>query len=181
MNIWWMLIYVTRYCLINFLRAILFVIAYFLNHTSCLYPDTVYLWVTDRVPPLTCTVILFTALTMLSTRSKFHNISIVEQLYNNITFLRSNLISLVCFCLKKTSSILFLNVLLHMNPLFYGTPVVWCNPFNQSVSSTCKCKFSSPYSSELVNSDSSWSVSSIMIFKVVNAFLFSYEISKVFL
>ena len=83
------------------LRSIMLVISYLLNHTSCLYLGTVALWVTSRVPPLTCTVILFPDLVIFSTRSKFQNWYIMEQLSNNITLLRYNLISLVWFCLKK--------------------------------------------------------------------------------
>ena len=58
-NILSMLSYVTRYCLDKFFRSVMLVVAYLLNHTSCLYLVTVALRVTSRVPPLPCTVIFF--------------------------------------------------------------------------------------------------------------------------
>ena len=102
-----MLSHFNRYCLINVLVEIMFIKASLLNHKSCLYPGTVALWVTNRVPPLSCTVIFFPDLVIFSTRYELYNRSIVEQLSNYINFLRSKLISLMWFCLKKTSSLLF--------------------------------------------------------------------------
>ena len=58
-NIWSMLLYVTWYCLIKVLIAIILFIESFLNHTYCLYPGTVALKLTTRVPPLPYTIIYF--------------------------------------------------------------------------------------------------------------------------
>ena len=129
--------------LINFLIAMMLVMEYFLNHTSCIYLGTVELWLIDRDILFTCTVILFTALVMFSTRSELLNRANLEQLSNNITLMRYNSISLVRFCLKKTSSILFSKLWLTINPLFCVTTVVWCASWNQPDTSNCKCDFSS--------------------------------------
>ena len=96
-------------------------IEYLIKHTSCLYPGTVSLWVTNRVTPLPCTVIVLSALVIFSTRSKLRNRSIVEQLSNNITFLLPKFISLVWLCLNRTCLIIFLKVWLNKkNVLYYS-------------------------------------------------------------
>ena len=83
------------------------VIESLINHTSCLYKGTVALWETTRLPQFPCTVILFSVLVIFSIRSELHNRSIIKQLSNNMTFLISNLINLVWFCLNKTPSTIF--------------------------------------------------------------------------
>ena len=102
----------------------------------------------------------------------------MKQLYNNTTFLRSNFISLVWFCLNKSSLILFSKVWLKIKPLLWGATVVLCTPWDQSVSSNWRCDFSSYSSSELVNSESSWYISSILVVKVVNAFYLYLRVPK---
>ena len=58
-----------------------------------------------------------------------------------------------------------------MKLLFGRTSVVWFTPCNQYFSSNFKCDYWSVSSSEVVKSESSLSVSSIMVLKVANSFL----------
>ena len=65
----------------------------------------------------------------------------------------------------------FSNIWLNTKLLFGRTPVVWCTPWNQYVSSNCECELSSLLSSELVNLEYSFSISSILVFKIVNSLI----------
>ena len=123
-----------------FLRTMMLVIVYLINHTSCLYPGTVLLWETARVAPFHLTAIIFTALMMFSTRSELQDRSVVEQLYNNKSFLRSNLISLMFF-FNKTSLICFSEVWLNIKPLFCDNHVVWYIPCSQYIPQTGNANF----------------------------------------
>ena len=135
-----MLSYVTWYFLIKFLRAIMLVIEYLLNHTSCLHSGTIALWVTSRLRTLPFAVIFFLAWVIFSTGYKFQNRSIVGQFYININFLISNFISLVWFCLNQKNNN-FSNICLNTKLLFGSTHLVWCTSWYQYVYSNCKCDF----------------------------------------
>ena len=72
----------------------------------------------------------------------------------------------------------FSKVWLNMKLLFGSTPVVWCTPWNQSVSSKLKMLLYLSSSYELVKSEYSFSKSSILVFKVINAFYFNMIIVR---
>ena len=64
----------------------------------------------------------------------------------------------------------FSKVRLNMNILFGITPVIWCTPWNQYFSPNWKYDFYLLSLSELVKSESLFSISSILVLIIINSF-----------
>ena len=94
--------YVTQYCVMRYLREIMFVMALELSHTSWLYPAIVAFRTTSIVPPLLFRRMVESLLKIFATIYLLHMRSIVNWLSKSMTSLRSSLILLfvACVCLK---------------------------------------------------------------------------------
>ena len=102
-NVSSMLSYVTWYCCMRFLSAMMLVIMLFLNQTGLWYPGTCACSITIMVPPLLHRCMLLLALKLFLMRAWLQNKSIIDWLSRRIISLRSKSMDLApCDCLKSS-------------------------------------------------------------------------------